>query len=67
MSNVRDVETNLKRTSGLHSRKTVSYADIFPDSPSPYLIYISEICIFDGMTRKHHVLAVWSYQNSKAN
>ena len=59
--NLRDVETNLKRTSGLYSRKTVSYADIFPDSPSPYLIYICEICIFGGMTPKHHVLAVWSY------
>ena len=67
MSNVRVVETNLKRTSGLHSRKTVSYADIFPDSPTPYLRYIREICIFDRMTPKHHVLAVWSHRNSKAN
>ena len=39
MSNVRDIETNLKRTSGLHSRKTVLYADIFAVSPTPYRIY----------------------------
>ena len=67
MSNVRDAKPNFKRTSGLHLRKTVSYADIFPDPPTPYLMYIREICIFDGMTPKHHVLAVWLYQNSKAN
>ena len=67
MSNVRDIETNLKRTSGLHSRKTVLYADIFAGSPTPYLIYIREICIFDRVTPKHHVLRVWSHQNSTAN